>query len=78
MIYWDTSALLKLYVAEPDSAYFLRLAEESEEPICSSAIVMTEALAAFHRKQHAGDLAARGGPGPFSASLPGMFRRDGS
>ena len=32
MVFWDTSALLKLYVAEPDSNAFAILAQ-SEEPL---------------------------------------------
>lgn len=54
--YWDTSALLKLYVAEPDSAYFLQLLEGHEDPVLSSSIVTTEVLCALYRKEHAGDL----------------------
>lgn len=56
MDYWDTSAILKLYVAEHDSTYFLRLIAEINEPILSSAIVTTEVLCALYRKQRAGDL----------------------
>ena len=55
-IYWDTSALLKLYVAEPDSPYFLELLAGSEQQILSSSIVTTEVLCALHRKEIAGDL----------------------
>ena len=59
MAYWDTSALLKLYVTESDSPYFDSLAETSE-PIFSSEIVIPETLCALHRKEHSGDL-RRGG-----------------
>lgn len=55
MIYWDASALLKLYVAEPDSPDFDLIAN-TEDPIVSSAIVSTEVLCALYRKEHAGDL----------------------
>lgn len=56
MDYWDTSAILKLYVAEHDSAFFLRLISGSEDIILSSAIVTTEVLCALFRKERAGDL----------------------
>jgi len=55
-IYWDTSALLKLYVAEPDSPYFLELLAGGDDPLLSSSIATTEVLCALHRKEHAGDL----------------------
>jgi predicted nucleic acid-binding protein len=67
-VYWDTSALLKLYVAEPDSPYFIQLAASTSEPIFSSAIVLTEALCALYRKEHAGEL-KRGAAGIISRSL---------
>ena len=56
MTYWDTSALLKLYVVEPDSPYFLQLIANTDEQIVTSAIAETEFLCALHRKEHAGDL----------------------
>jgi predicted nucleic acid-binding protein len=49
--YWDTSALLKLYVAEPDSTYFLELAVDLDEPIVSSAMAATEVLCVLYRKE---------------------------
>lgn len=52
MIYWDTSALVKLYVAEPDSPYFLELAEETGRQIVSSAIAATEVLCALYGMEH--------------------------
>jgi predicted nucleic acid-binding protein len=58
--YWDTSAILKLYLAEPDSRYFLELIAKTNAPVFSSAIAAAEALCALHRKEHAGDL-KRGG-----------------
>jgi hypothetical protein len=58
MQYWDTSALLKLYVAEPDSAYFLELLAAADSPILSSAIASVELHCAFYRKELAGDLKA--------------------
>ncbi len=62
MLYWDTSALLKLYVAEPDSSDFLDLITHSKEPICSSAVAAVEVLCALSRKEQAGDL-GRGAAG---------------
>lgn len=56
MLYWDTSALLKLYVSEPDSPYFLDLIAGSEEPILSCNIAEVEVLCALYRKEQAGDL----------------------
>ena len=55
-VYWDTSALLKLYVAEPDSPYFLELLAGSYDPVLSSSIATTEVLCALYCKEHAGDL----------------------
>jgi uncharacterized protein with PIN domain len=51
--YWDTSALVKLYVTEPDSSYFIQLIAKTDEPIISSAVAITEALCVFYRKEHA-------------------------
>jgi predicted nucleic acid-binding protein len=51
--YWDTSALVKLYVTEADSSYFLQLISKTDEPIISSALATTEALCVFYRKEHA-------------------------
>ncbi|MBZ5576682.1 MAG: type II toxin-antitoxin system VapC family toxin [Acidobacteriia bacterium] len=60
MNYWDTSALLKLYVPEEDSGAFLDLIAASDEPIATSAIATAEVLCAVNRKERAGDL-KRGG-----------------
>ena len=56
MIYWDTSALFKLYVPEPDSDYFSDLVAKTEGPILSSNVIEIEMLCAFHRREQAGDL----------------------
>lgn len=56
MNYWDTSALLKLYISEPDSPYFLELISRSEEPIVSCNISEVEVLCGIYRKEQAGDL----------------------
>ncbi len=55
-MYWDTSALLKLYVPEPDSAFFLDLAATGTDQILSSGIAAVEVLCALHRKEAGGDL----------------------
>jgi len=56
MNYWDTSAILKLYVPETDSARFLELLASTNEPIGSSAVAGIEVLCALHRKEAVGDL----------------------
>jgi len=61
MDYWDTSALVKLYVAEADSAYFLQLLTTKDEPIASSAIAAAEVLCVLFRKEQAGALRRGGG-----------------
>ena len=53
MVYWDTSALLKLYVSEADSPYFLRLVVGSGESIISSSIASAEVLCVLYRKERA-------------------------
>ena len=60
MNYWDTSALLKLYVPEDDSGYFLDWIVSSGQPIVSSAIVAVEMLCAVYRKESVGDLKGGG------------------
>jgi predicted nucleic acid-binding protein len=58
LLYWDTSALIQLYVAENDSAYFLQRVAETDEPIVSASIATTEVLCVLHRKEHLGGLKA--------------------
>ena len=60
MNYWDTSALLKLYVPEDDSGYFLDSVVTSDQPLVSSAIAAVEMLCALYRKESVGEL-KRGG-----------------
>jgi predicted nucleic acid-binding protein len=52
--YWDSSAILKLYVTEPDSDYFMALAGAKHVRVHSSAILTVEALCAFSRKEQEG------------------------
>jgi predicted nucleic acid-binding protein len=54
--YWDTSALAKLYVREPDSARFLALITESGEPLRSSVVAASEMLCVAWRKERTGGL----------------------
>lgn len=58
MSYWDTSAVLKLYVTEPDSRYFIDLVASSDTPLRTAQITYVEVLCALHRKEVAGDLLA--------------------
>ena len=60
MNYWDTSALLKLYLPEDDSGYFLDSVVTSDQLLVSSAIAAVEMLCALYRKECAGEL-KRGG-----------------
>ncbi|MEK7754655.1 MAG: type II toxin-antitoxin system VapC family toxin [Acidobacteriota bacterium] len=59
MVYWDTSALLKLYVSEPESAKVAELAS-AEGPTLSSAIAPVEMMCALARKEGSGEM-TRGG-----------------
>ncbi len=56
MNYWDTSALLKIYVKETDSAYFLNLLIKSNSPLLTSSITQEEILCALYRKERSGDI----------------------
>lgn len=58
MTYWDTSAVLKLYVTEPDSQYFIDLVARSDVPLRTAQVARVEVLCALHRKEGAGDLVA--------------------
>lgn len=69
MVYWDTSALLKLYVGEPDSGFFLRLAENADEQIATSAIAAVEVLCSLIRKESSGALGRGGAHAIFSQFL---------
>jgi predicted nucleic acid-binding protein len=52
--YWDSSALIKLYAAEDDSAYFDRVLVESREPAYSSSITAVEVSSTLFRKEAQG------------------------
>lgn len=66
MDYWDTSALLKLYAPEPDSAYFLERVAVSRRALLTADIAKAELLCALNRKEHAGDLRAGGATALFA------------
>ena len=53
MRFWDSSALVKLYVAEPDSAQFRQLATDPEMLLISS-FTIHELHCAFWRKELSG------------------------
>ena len=55
-IYWDTSALLKIYTPESDSEYFLDLIAKEEHPVFISVVGGVEIRCALNRKEHAGDV----------------------
>jgi predicted nucleic acid-binding protein len=55
--YWDTSTLLKLYMTEQDSAYFINLVANSKNIVLTSDITKTELTATFYRKESVGELA---------------------
>jgi uncharacterized protein with PIN domain len=56
MSYWDTSALVKLYAQEPDSAAFEAHAASQTNPLITSRIALYEARATFRRKEAEGIL----------------------
>jgi uncharacterized protein len=51
VIYWDTSALLKLYLPEADSLHFLELVSGSTQTVVTSSIAIAEIACAFYRKE---------------------------
>ncbi|HZR04205.1 MAG TPA: type II toxin-antitoxin system VapC family toxin [Candidatus Udaeobacter sp.] len=53
MRFWDSSALIKLYVREPDSTEFKRFAHDSEVPLISS-LTIHEVHCAFWGKELSG------------------------
>lgn len=54
VVYLDTSALVKLYVAEEDSREMVRRAVEESERIATSTVAYAEARAGLARKQREG------------------------
>ena len=56
MSYWDTSALVKLYLTESDSTTFLAIAETVDR-ISTASLTRFEARAVFLRKELNGSIA---------------------
>jgi predicted nucleic acid-binding protein len=54
MPFWDTSALMKLYVRERDSDYFVKLAREFETRAIISQLSIHEISSALQRKEAMG------------------------
>ncbi len=52
MSYWDTSALVKLYLEEDDSAEYRTLATQADH-ITTASLTRFEARSVFHRKEAA-------------------------
>ena len=71
MAYWDTSALLKLYVDEPDSSEFWGLLLGSKHGVRTSTIARTEMYCALRKKETLKELKAGG-----AAALFDKFRED--
>ncbi len=69
MSYWDTSALAKLYVSEPDSADFERHAAAASQ-IAVSAIGRLELRAVLRRREAEGSPQRR-----FHEPAPSLFLR---
>lgn len=55
-VYWDTSALLKLYAPEPDSSDYLRLLIEQPEAVAISFLHQVELYFAFRGKELRGEI----------------------
>ena len=70
-LYWDSSALVKLFLPETDSAYFDELLIRTGTAVETSAIAAAELLCAAYRKESAGAI-KRGK----SASVMRGFRGD--
>jgi predicted nucleic acid-binding protein len=56
VIYWDTSGLLKLYVNEADSAYFVGMVAASSQPLLACELARVELFSALSRKELAAEL----------------------
>ncbi len=69
--YWDTSAFLKLYCPESDSAKYIELATQSEGLLLSSQILEIEFYYALQQKQVRGEIT----PNEANTSF-GQFSKD--
>jgi hypothetical protein len=70
-MYWDSSALLKLYVDEPDGAPFVDLFYERKQTVFTSALAFVEILCALQRKGQEGAITKNA-----CAALFDRFRRE--
>lgn len=57
-VYWDTSALLKLYAPEPDSNDYLRLLIQQSEDVAISFLHRVELYFALGGKESRGEIAS--------------------
>jgi predicted nucleic acid-binding protein len=55
-MYWDTSALVKIYTPESDSGYFLDLIGSEDKSVFTSVITGIELCCALNRREQAGDI----------------------
>ena len=69
-IYWDTSALIKLYAPEPDSSDYLRLLIQQPENLAISFLHRVELYFALCGKESRGEIA-----GGFAKRLFQLFER---
>ncbi len=60
MSYWDTSALVKLYAPESDSALFENHLRSPTHTVVSGRVTLWEAWATFNRKEAEGGLSPGG------------------
>jgi len=68
-IYWDTSALLKLYAPEPDSADFLALLRSQTAPVAISFLHRVEMNFALAAKELRGEIVQGGAKRLFDSFL---------
>jgi len=71
VIYWDTSAIIKLYVEESDSALWEKVAMDERHPRVSSMLLEAEFSFAVRQKEQRGEVKPGG-----AAHLVKMLRRD--
>ena len=55
-VYWDTSAVLKLYAPEPDSSHYLRLLIQQPEDVAISFVHRVELYFALCAKEARGEI----------------------
>jgi predicted nucleic acid-binding protein len=60
MAYWDTSALVKLYVEEPDSQRYRQILRQSFDPPHTSILTLTELYKVFWAKKVDHGLSSQG------------------